>query len=207
MKEISDLIKVWKKRNILGFYFENREEAKKEILKNIALNQSIGISGSVTLTELKIVQELERRGNKVFNQYREGLAREESLEVRKLGAQADTYLASANAIAQSGEIVFFSAYGNRISGIASASNVIIVCGKNKIAFDFEQAIKRARETATTKNSKRLNWHTPCLESGLCKKDICLAPDYKRMCCQILVIEADIFVNRIKVFIINEDLGF
>lgn len=206
-KKIDNLIKIWEKRNILGLYCENKEKALDKILKVIPQSASIGFSGSVTLDQLGIIKRLESGGNKVFNPYKTGINREESLELRRLGSQADYYLASANAISKEGELVFFSAYGNRISGISYAKNLIIVSGINKLTPNLDKAIKRAREYATPLNCKRLNFNTPCFKDGICRKEICLFPEYKRMCCQILIVEAEIAPDRLKVILVGENLGF
>jgi hypothetical protein len=205
---IDTLIENWQKRNITGSYCLNKEQSVEKILEIISKGASVGISGSVTLDTLGIVKRLEARGNKVYNQYQEGLSRGESLELRRQGTQADYYLASANAISQQGELVFFSAYGNRTAGISYAKNVIIVAGKNKIVFDLEAAIARAREYVTPLNCKRLGWNTPCVrDGGSCQDDLCIMPDYKRMCCQVLIIEGEVAADRMKVILVNEDLGY
>ncbi|OGX16295.1 MAG: hypothetical protein A2166_04030 [Omnitrophica WOR_2 bacterium RBG_13_41_10] len=206
-KRVEHLIKVWQKRNILGFYCENKEKAQEKILEIIPPDASIGFSGSVTLEQLDIAKALEERGNKIISHNKPGLSREESLIIRRQATQADYYLASANAISETGELVFFSAYGNRISGVSYANNAIIVCGINKITKDLEEALKRSREYATPLNCKRLNFNTPCFKDGICRSEICLFPKYKRMCCQILIIEAEILPNRLKVILIGEPLGF
>ncbi len=234
-KRIDNLIKNWQKRNILGFYYENKEQAVDKILEVIPVSSSIGISGSVTLDQLGIVRRLESHGNKVFNQYKSGISREESLELRRQGSQADYFLTSANAISEKGELVFFSGYGNRSAGISYAKNVIVVAGINKITPNIQEALKRSREYATPLNCKRLSWSTPCFEDGICRQEICLFPGYKRMCCQILIIEAEVTPDRpegrglasdsqshrpegrglasssqshrLKVILINENLGF
>lgn len=220
-KRAGQLIRNWQKRNIAGLYCENKDEAAEKILEVIPASANIGISGSVTLDQLGIVKRLESRGNAIFNQYKTGISREDNLELRRKGAQADYYLASANAISEKGELVFFSGYGNRTAGISYAKNLIIVCGINKIAPNLEEAIKRAREYATPLNCKRLNWNTPCLKDGICRKEICLFPEYKRMCCQVLIIEAeaapdrpegrglasDSQSHRLKVILVGETLGF
>jgi len=202
-----DLIKIWQKRNISGFYCQNKEQAAAKILELIPSNSSVGISGSQTLGQLGIVKQLEERGNKIFNQYKPGINRQESLELRNQGAQAEFYLASANALSEKGELVFFSAYGNRTAGIAQAAKVIIVCGINKITPDLNAALVRAREYATPLNCKRLNWNTPCFADGICRKEVCLFPEYKRMCCQVLIIEAEVNPQRLKVILVGEKLGF
>jgi hypothetical protein len=206
-KKIEALFDRWQRRNIRGIYCETKAEAVNKILEIIPQSAGVGISGSVTLDELGIVKQLESGGRRVFNQYRPGLSREESLTIRREGVNADYYLASPNAVSQGGELVFFSAYGNRIAGIAGAQNAIIVAGINKITRDLDNALKRAREYATPLNCKRLNWNSPCYKDGICREKACLLPEYKRMCCQILIIEAEVTPDRVKVILVNEKLGF
>lgn len=206
-KKINALLENWPQRGIQGVYCADKKSALAKILTLIPKESSIGISGSVTLNELEIVKFLEARGNRVFNQYKPGLSRGESLELRKQGVSADYYLASANAISQSGELVFISAYGNRIAGVSNAANVLIACGVNKITPDLAAALKRAREYATPLNCKRLNWNSACLETGACREGVCLAPEYRRMCCQVLVIEAEAVPERFKVVLVGENLGY
>jgi len=206
-KKIENLLKNWQKRNILGLYCSNKSEVVEKITTIIPLSATVGISGSVTLDQLGIVKILEARGNKVFNQYKPGISREENLELRRQGTQADYYLTSANALSEKGELVFFSAYGNRIAGISYAKNVIVVCGINKITANIDEALRRAREYATPLNCKRLNWSSACVKDGICRKEICLFPEYKRMCSQILIIEAEVTPDRLKVVLVGETLGF
>jgi L-lactate utilization protein LutB len=206
-QKIENLIKNWQKRNILGFYCAAKEQAVDKILEIIPLTSSVGASGSQTLEQLGIINRLQARGNKVINQNKAGISREESLELRRQSTQADYYLASANAISEKGELVFFSGYGNRTAGVSYAKNLIVVCGINKITANLDDALKRAREYATPLNCKRLNWNTPCFKDGICRKEICLFPEYKRMCCQILIIEAEVTPDRLKVILVGENLGF
>ena len=207
-KRIAHLLKNWQRRNIAGIYCANKLEAERMILEIIPPAASIGISGSVTLEQLGIARILEARGNKVFNQYKDGISREESLALRRHGSLADYYLASANAISEKGELVFFSAYGNRIAGISYAKNVIIICGINKITANIDKALKRSREYATPLNCARLNWvDSPCFKDGVCRQEICFFPENKRMCCQILIIEAEVTPERLKVILIGENLGY
>ncbi len=189
-KKIDNLIKNWRKRNILGLYCGNKSEAADKVMAIIPQTATVGISGSVTLDQLGIVKSLETRGNKVFSQYKAGITREESLELRRQGALSDYYLASANAISENGELVFLSAYGNRTAGISYAKNVILICGINKITANIDEALKRAREYATPLNCKRLDWNTAL-----------------PMCCQILIIEAEVMPERLKVILVGENLGF
>lgn len=206
-KRIDNLLTNWKKRNIAGSYSPYKDLAVNKILEMIPVSSSVGFSGSVTLDQLGVIKRLVTRGNTVLNPYKEGISRGESLELRRQGAQADYYLASPNAISENGELVFFSANGNRTAGISYAKNVIIVAGTNKITADIQQALKRSREVAAPFNCKRLKWESPCFADGICRQETCLFPEYKRMCCQILIIEAEVTPERLKVILVGEDLGF
>ena len=206
-KNVENLLNCWQRRNIQGFYFENRDKVHEKILSLIPESATVGFSGSQTLEQLEIIEVLETRGNKVFNQYDTSLSRDESFDIRNRGANADYYLCSANAIAETGELIFFSAYGHRIAGIANAKNVIVIAGINKVAGGYYTAIKRAREYATPLNCKRLKWDAACFKDGVCHNEICLYPEYRRMCCQILIIEAEVEPDRLKVILVGEELGF
>lgn len=206
-EKIKVLFENLRKRNIEGIYCENRDSAHQKLLSLIPSDASIGFSGSQTLEQLEVVEMLESRGNTVFNQYNSNLSVDESIEIRRKGVFADFYLCSANAIAETGELVFLSAYGHRTAGIASARNVIVIAGINKLSGGVFTALKRAREVATPLNCKRLQWDSPCCKEGICHSDSCFYPDYKRMCCQTLIIESEVIPDRLTVMLLNEELGF
>ena len=205
--KVGALIDLWEKRNIVSEFLNNKEEAVKRILDIVPESSSVGFCGSQTLDQMGIIHLLEARKNKVFNQYRNGISREQSLELRNLGAGADYFLTSVNSISLSGELIFFSGWGHRIAGISNAKNVIVVSGINKVTGSLDEALKRAREYSTPLNCKRLNWNSACLSDGICRKDICQLPEYKRMCCQVLIIEAEVIRDRLKVLLINKTLGY
>lgn len=207
-RKIENLIRIWQKRNISGFYCKNKDDAVKKILEIIPLSSSIGLSGSLTLEQLDIIRQLEIRGDLVFDPYKATLSRQESSKIRRQGAtEADYYLASANAVSEKGELVFFSAYGNRVAGISYAPNVIIACGINKLTLSLDEALKRAREYVAPLNCKRLKWNTPCFKDAICGQEICDSLDYRRMCCQTLIIEAEVTPDRLRVILVGENLGF
>ena len=206
-EKVGELIRNWKRRNIDGIFCQNKDQAHNGILDLVPETASVGFCGSQTLEELEIIEMLQSRGNKVYNHYAPDLSRDESMRIRKLGAQADYFLTSANAISLKGEMVFFSAYGHRIAGIADAKHTIVVAGLNKITEDLAAAISRARNYVAPLNCKRLKWDTPCLRTGTCHNYECLAPEYNRMCCQILVVEAEVSPGRLTVMLVGENLGF
>ena len=206
-KDIAELLDNWTKRNIEGIYLPGKGDVYAKLSGLIPVSATVGFSGSQTLEELGLIKLLQDRGNRVFDPYKPGLTRQESMELRKQGAEADYYLASANAIARTGELVFFSAFGQRIAGLASAGHVIIIAGINKITDNLPLALERARQYVTPLNCKRLDWPSPCRADGKCRQEICFYPEYKRMCCQTLIIEAELVLGRLKVILVGESLGF
>lgn len=206
-ERIAGLLRNWKRRNICGFFVPDKEQALAKLLEIVPVSCSVGLCGSQTLEELGAARRLEAAGNKVFNQYKPGLSPQESRRLREQGARADYYLTSANAVSQEGELVFFSAWGQRISGIANAPAVVVVCGINKLTADLGEALKRSREHAAVLNVKRLGWKTPCFSGGICRQEDCFAPDYKRMCSQLLILESELDPQRLKVILVGEALGF
>jgi hypothetical protein len=195
------------RRNIVLHVCDSRASACAYIGGLIPADATVGFSGSQTLQQLGIVQELIQRGICVYDQNKQGLSREENLRVRRMGAQADYFLASPNAVALTGELVFFSAYGNRTAGVAYAPRVILVAGSNKIVPDYAAALTRGREYATPRNCARLQWDTPCAKQGVCRQEVCYFPEYKRMCGQVLVIEGEVVAQRVQLVLINEPLGY
>lgn len=206
-ERISHLITNWKKRNIEGRYYETKEQAIAAVLEFLPQQAAVGFSGSQTLEQLGLVKRLEARGNTVYNPYKSGLSQEEAQKIRREASQADYYLASPNAISQKGELVFFSAWGNRTAGIAYARHMVAVAGINKVVPTLEEALNRAREYATPLNCKRLSWDTPCFKDGICRQEICFFPEYKRMCCQSLIVEAEAAAGRLSVVLVGDTLGF
>ncbi|RJO64638.1 MAG: lactate utilization protein [Candidatus Omnitrophota bacterium] len=195
------------KRNIEGFFCPDKASALQKTLTLIPEKATVGISGSLTLIQLDLIKSLKERGTIVYDQYLEGLSRKESMALRNKGACADYYLTSANAISAKGELVFFSAWGNRVAGIANAGKVVVIAGINKISVDLQSAMKRAREYVTPLNCKRLGYASACAQDGICRNDICLFPEHKRMCCQLLIVEAEITPGRMKVVLVGEELGY
>ena len=194
------------RRNISAFYCNNAQGVQKKVLELIPVGASVGFSGSKTIQELNLIEIIKNQGVEVFDQYGLGVDKEEGMRLRQLGIGADYYLTSVNAVTWAGELVFLSAFGHRSAGIANAKNLIIMCGINKITDDLNTALSRAREYVAPLNCKRLNWHSVCLDKGICQEDVCFPPQYKRMCCQTLIIEAEMNPGRVKFILCQESLG-
>ena len=74
---------------------------------------------------------------------------------------------------------------------------------NKITTTYDQAMQRARDTASPQNAKRAGYDPPCVSAGHCTD--CLAPE--RVCNIISTIEGQAVKGRITLLIANESAGF
>lgn len=95
-------------------------------------------------------------------------------------------------------------HSNRVSSIAAGPrNVLMIIGMNKVTHDVDSAMSRARNEAAPINAQRFDLSTPCCKTGACFD--CKTPD--TICCQILITRYSKTPQRIKVILVNEDLGF
>lgn len=135
---------------------------------------------------------------------RDAVPPEEKPDIARKAFLADWYIASANAVAETGEIVQMDGNGNRVAAIAfGPKNVILIAGRNKIAPDLKAARARVQQTASPANAHRFSAATPCATTGQCVD--CAAP--ARICSQELILHQQLTAGRIHVILVNEDLGF
>ena len=81
--------------------------------------------------------------------------------------------------------------------------VIVIIGMNKVEPDLESAIKRARTVAAPINAQRFDIDTPCKKTGVCSD--CLTEGC--ICSHMVITRKSNIKNRIKVILVNENLGF
>ena len=79
----------------------------------------------------------------------------------------------------------------------------MIVGMNKVVKDVENAVSRARNEAAPINAQRFGLDTPCSKTGQCFD--CKSPD--TICCQFLITRFSKIAKRIKVILVNEELGF
>lgn len=197
------IIKSLAERNIEGFFFESFEEAKIKVMEMIPINDSVGIGNSITLKNMKISNELNDRGNVVYDKT---LAKnkEDSKELKRKSLLTDWYITGANAISLDGHLVNMDHSGNRVAAMLyGPNNVIVIIGINKIASTLDEAIYRVRNIASPKNARRAGFKPPCVELEKCID----CRSTQRVCNSLVVIEGQSDKGRMKVFIVNENDGF
>jgi hypothetical protein len=187
-----------------AIYVKTKEEAVQEILKYITPKKKIGIGGSITIRELKILEKLEAQGTIIFDHWKPRLTKEQALEIRKKQMTSDIYLSSVNAVTMNGELVNIDGVGNRVNSMVfGPGKVILVVGHNKMVEDVQEAIKRVKNVAAPLNAKRLNLDLPCVKEGRCVD--CNSPN--RICRVIAIHERKPLLTDMLIILVGEELGF
>lgn len=196
--DIEKTIKNLKARHFSVQHFASGEEACKYLLGEIK-DTSVGIGGSKTVDQLGLYDKLVANGNEVFWHWREP-----GLETLDKENAAKVFISSANAIAETGEIINIDGRGNRLAGqVYGRKTVYIVAGTNKICPDFESAVFRACNTAAVQNCKRFPAKTPCKIDDKCHD--CRSPE--RVCNAMLVLWGPMMdMGKVEIVLIDEELG-
>lgn len=197
------IVKGLESRNMEGFYAQTKEEALKKALEWIPQESTVAWGGSMSIAEIGLKQAMIEGNYKAFDRD-SAPEREAKREIELITYNCDYFLTSANAISEDGVIVNVDGFANRVSAIAAGPrNVIMVVGMNKVVRDVENAVSRARNEAAPINAQRFDINTPCSGTGVCFD--CKSPDC--ICCQILITRFSKLPKRIKVILVNENLGF
>ncbi len=204
-----------KKNNMQPYFVQTKQEAMELLKTLIQPGQTVSCGGSVTLDQLGVLPFLRNGAYTFLDRYAPGLTQEETADLFRKVFFADVYLASANAITEAGEIYNVDGNGNRVAAILfGPKSVILIVGKNKIVPDLKAAAQRVKAIAAPLNCKRLGCKTYCAETGSCislqNPDAQMAAGCAsdtRICCAYTVLSHQRIKNRIKVIIVNEDLGY
>ncbi len=193
-----------KKRQMDGCYCPTAADAVKKAMELIPADCSVTFGGSMTLNESGIMAALQSREDITFYDRSKASTPEEVQKIYRQAFSCDYYLMSTNAITLEGELVNIDGNGNRVAALAfGPSNVLIVCGMNKVAVSTEEAIARARNIAAPPNCNRLGRKTPCSVTGICGD--CLSPDC--ICNHTVITRRSGTPGRIKVLLVGEELGY
>lgn len=192
------------KNRIKSFFVENSGQAVDIVRGLIKNDKLITAGGSMTLKESGVTDMLMSEFGGAYIDRSAGKSREEVEEIYRKAFVSDTFLCSTNALTEDGELYNVDGNGNRVSAmIYGPKQVIVVAGVNKIVRDMEQAVRRVETIAAPKNTIRLSCETPCAKTGECAH--CHAE--QRICCSYVKLAWQRVPNRIKVIIVNENLGY
>lgn len=204
-----------RKNNMEPYFVQSKEEVLPLIESLMKPGQTVAVGGSVTLNETGVIEHLRSGKYHFLDRFAPGLSREEVTNIFRQSFLADVYLSSANAITEKGEIYNVDGNANRVAAILyGPESVILIAGKNKIVPDLKAAVQRVKQIASPLNCKRLGCATYCAEKGECVSLQQDAPDMcdgcasdARICCSYTVLARQRQKGRIKVILVNEDLGY
>ena len=186
-----------------GEYIADKTQVAQAVLAEIPQGSKVALGGSMTIAETGVLEALRKADINLVDRYSPDIPKEKMMSVLKEGLTSDVFVSGVNGISESGELVFVDAYCNRVAPILfGPDKVILISGANKITPDVESALTRITHYVAPTNSHRLSRKTPCAETGVCQD--CSSPD--RICNATVVIHKQAQKDRIKLFLVGEELG-
>jgi len=194
--------------NFEAFLADNAAKAKEVVQKEILPKtgaQSVSWGGSLTFTSSGLYDAIKNHPDlEVLDVFDKQRSDEEKSELRRQALLVDLFITGTNAVTETGKLVNLDMYGNRIAAITfGPKNVVILVGRNKIVPDVEEAMFRIKNYAAPINAMRLDKKTPCVKTSYCEH--CKSAD--RICNTWTITEKSFPKGRVKIVLINEDVGF
>ena len=208
MVVVSKTIAALRSNHFDVLYVKRSKQALQKILERIPSKAVVGAGDSLTLKQIGVFEELERKGYQLFWPFHKSVPRNRRTDVARKALLADIFLTGSNAVTMDGKIVNVDSSGNRVAGmIFGPKKVIIVVGVNKIVENVEKAFERIRNVAAPLNAERIReergWELlPCVEAGTCVD--CNAEN--RICNITVIIEKKPRAIDTTVMIVGETLG-
>ena len=203
-KPVLAVIKGLKKNHMMGYYVKDQNELLSLLDELIKDGETVGCGDSVTLEQMVVFDYLRGRNVSFLDKFLPGLTHEEKREIYLKNFRADTFVTGVNAVTKQGELFNIDGNGSRVAPMLyGPGSVIAVAGVNKITDNLEEAVKRTRQVAAPLDAKRLGKTTPCTSLNRCID----CKHKERICNDFVTITGQFSLNRIKVIIVDEILGF
>lgn len=182
---------------------ESPEKLLETLRTLLPKGATVASGGSMTLVETGVDALLRDGGYDFF--YRGRLGEDgQPLDVLRAAFSCDWYFSSTNAITEDGFLYNVDGNANRVAALCfGPRKVIVIAGYNKVVRDLPAAAERVRAIAAPANCIRLEKNTPCATTGRCMD--CKSPDH--ICCDTVIHGFQRDPERIKVFLLAEDLGY
>lgn len=160
---------------------------------------TVGIGGSATIQALGLYDRLQGH-NTVYWHWTQAPD-----EAREKAMTAQVYLTSANAVAETGELINIDGKGNRVSAtLFGHEKVYFVIGRNKVCATYDDAVWRARNIAAPARARQLGSQTPCAAAQESRCFDCRSPE--RVCRGMVTLWGPMLGMAAEVVLIDEDLG-
>lgn len=207
-RRLEDLAALLNKHGFAAEVVATAKEARERIRRVVeeSAPQRVGYADSRTLRATGALDMLRTDARWEFiDGFDRTKSRAENLERRREALLTDLFLTGVNAVTEQGTLVWLDMVGNRIGGVAyGPRQVILTVGRNKLVRDREEAVQRIKTIAAPLNARaHEHFKTPCQVTSRCHD--CASPD--RICNAWLMMERCYPKGRIRVILINEDLGY
>lgn len=204
---LTDIKAALESNNFEVYLADNKEDAHKIVLEEIIpqLNpKTLSWGGSMTVIASGLYHHLKKNSDlEVLDTLDQKIPQSEMIERRRQSLLVDLFITGTNAVTEAGQLVNLDMIGNRVGALTFGPKwVIILVGRNKITADLDEAMFRVKNYAAPANSMRLDKKTPCVKTSYCEE--CKSPD--RICNTWAITEKCFPKGRVKVVLINEDLG-
>lgn len=200
------------KNNFEVYLANDQVEAKNIVLDEIIPKTEaklISMGDSLTAINTGLFSDIKKQPDLDFlDTFESGIPFADALERRRKALLVDLFITGTNALTQKGQLVNLDMVGNRVGAITFGPKyVVIMMGRNKIVPDLEAAMERIRSYSAPVNAIRHHEEhpeldPPCTETGVCSN--CSSP--MRICNTWTITEKSFPPGRIKIVLINEDLG-
>ncbi len=193
--------------NFEAYVVQSLDQARELVVRTIlpAIKPKlVSWGGSMTLNASGILEALQKqKGLTMLDAFDKNASREENIERRRQALLADVFFTGTNALTEAGQLINLDMIGNRVGALVfGPRHVVVLVGRNKLCVDVEEAMLRVKGYASPANALRLKKKTPCVKTGFCED--CKSPD--RICNVWTITEKSFPKGRIKVVLINQDLG-
>lgn len=203
-KELLELEKAIRRHHMDFVYMEDEQKVIDYFKDILVLDKKVALGGSVTLSQLGLIDLIRRSPVSFIDRYEEGISNEELDKRFREAFFADIFITSSNALTMDGCLYNVDGRGNRVAAmIYGPKDVYVVVGKNKLCKDEDEAIQRIRNIAAPLNAQRLSKKTPCASLNHCVD--CYSQD--RICCSYVKLGYQQVHNRIHIVFINKELGY
>ena len=196
------------KNNFIPFIAQSCEAALAIILEEIlplVKAETVSWGDSMSMRATGILEAIEKREDvSLLKTFEPGVPRDEIIERRRQALLVDLFFTGSNALTENGQLVNLDMVGNRVAGLTfGPKHVVVVVGRNKIVPDVAAAMERIKNYAAPVNAIRHpGFKTPCIKTSTCMD--CSSPD--RICNTWTITEKSFPKGRIKVILVNQDLG-
>lgn len=203
-KLAEQMIKALEARNMEAQFVETKEDALKAAMALIPEGSIVSWGGVQSAHEIGLIKALKDGNYTTLDREGESDPDKKAEIEKKVFTECDYFLCSANGMSENGVIVNVDGNSNRVAAVAyGPKHVIFIIGMNKVVHTEQDAYNRAKYIAAPINAQRFGLDTPCAKFGKCMD----CQHEQCICCEILTTRYSRHKGRMKVILVNEELGF